>query len=430
MKQKLLNIIYKFLKYCAKKYIEKHKPRVIGITGSVGKTSSRMIITQVLQQLLPEQRISTSPKNFNSELGIVFSIFEITDYTPSVQSLFKNTAKIIQKVLFGKEPYDMIVLEYGLDKPGDIAYLTSIVEPDFGIFTKLDMVHGEFFSDKEAIGREKRILLEKTKHKIYLGAGDLYLEKIFPELHGEKQFFPHVENIKFEKKGEIIHSLFEFGGKQINSNLFGKENLEYVALACQIFLDMGNDLHRDIYHFQLINQPGRFQLFSGIGESMLIDSTYNAAPASMKKMIENTFLLQKGIFSDYKVGLIIGDMRELGETSAGYHLGLNDDVIHADLVYCIGNEIDPLYQALEIQQFGGILKKFTNSQNAGQELKTYLESTDDKYLLLFKGSQNTIFTEEALKEVLKNPEDKKTLVRQTTDWLEKKEKFFEKSEQK
>ncbi|MCP4522652.1 MAG: hypothetical protein GY828_00370, partial [Candidatus Gracilibacteria bacterium] len=385
-------------------------------------------ITQVLQQLLPEQRISTSPKNFNSELGIVFSIFEITEYTPSVPSLFANTVKIIQKTFFGKEPYDMIVLEYGLDKPGDIEYLTSIVAPDFGIFTKLDMVHGEFFNDQESIGREKRVLLEKTKHKIYLGAGDLYLEKIFPELHGEKQFFPHVGDIQFEKKGETLHSLFEFGGKQINTNLFGKENLEYVALACQIFLDMGNDLHRDIYHFQLTNQPGRFQLFSGVNDSILVDSTYNAAPASMKKMIENTFLLQKGIFSDYKVGLIIGDMRELGETSAGYHLGLNDDVIHADLIYCIGNEMEPLVQALEMQQFGGILKKFKNSKNAGQELKTHLKNTDDKYLLLFKGSQNTIFTEEALKEVLSKPEDKTILVRQTKDWLDKKEKFFASTE--
>jgi UDP-N-acetylmuramyl pentapeptide synthase len=84
MKQKLLNIIYKFLKFCAKRYIKKHDPEIIGVTGSVGKTSARMIITQVLDQFLPEQRVSTSPKNFNSELGLVFSIFEITEYTPSI----------------------------------------------------------------------------------------------------------------------------------------------------------------------------------------------------------------------------------------------------------------------------------------------------------------------------------------------------------
>jgi UDP-N-acetylmuramyl pentapeptide synthase len=68
MKQKILQIIYVFLKYCAKKYIKKHNPKVIGITGSVGKTSARMIITQLLNQLNSGKVISTSPKNFNSEL--------------------------------------------------------------------------------------------------------------------------------------------------------------------------------------------------------------------------------------------------------------------------------------------------------------------------------------------------------------------------
>jgi UDP-N-acetylmuramoyl-tripeptide--D-alanyl-D-alanine ligase len=90
MKQKILHLIYVFLKYCAKKYVAKHKPKVIGITGSVGKTSARMIINQVLQQLGTDKIISTSPKNFNSELGVVFSIFEITEYTPNIWSLIKN----------------------------------------------------------------------------------------------------------------------------------------------------------------------------------------------------------------------------------------------------------------------------------------------------------------------------------------------------
>jgi len=59
-------------------------------------------------------------------------------------------------------------------------------------------------------------------------------------------------------------------------------------------------------------------------------------------------------------------------------------------------------------------------------LKKYLENTDEKFVILFKGSQNTIFTEEALKEVLLNTEDKARLVRQSDDWIEKKNNFFAK----
>jgi len=65
-------------------------------------------------------------------------------------------------------------------------------------------------------------------------------------------------------------------------------------------------------------------------------------------------------------------------------------------------------------------KNYISSTEAGKFLKKFLEEQDDKYLILFKGSQNTIFTEETLKQVLKNKEDEKKLVRQTSFWLKKK----------
>lgn len=424
MKQKLLQIIYRFLKICAQKYVKKHNPKVIGITGSVGKTSARMIIAQVLKQVQNTQVVSTSPKNFNSELGIIFSIFEITDYSPSISSLAKNIWIILKKLFFSKKPYDILVLEYGIDAPGDMKYLTSVVQPDYGIFTKLDFVHAQFFNTKEEIWEEKRILLDTAKQKIYLWNFDEYLTKIFDEYLQNKQFFPQVENSHFSKKENKIFSEFIFENKTITANIFGQENLEYIALALQIAVDMWIELSQESYDFTLENQPGRFHILEWIKGNILIDSSYNAAPASMKKMIENTFALQKALFADYKVFLVLGDMRELWEISAAKHLELNDSVIFADGIYCIGKEIQPLYQALEVQQFDWEKNIFTKASIAGQQLKNFLESTDQKYVILFKWSQNTIFTEEALKEVLLNQNDVKNLVRQSSDWIEKKEKFF------
>lgn len=426
MKQKLLNIIYKFLKFCAKRYIKKHDPEIIGVTGSVGKTSARMIITQVLDQFLPEQRVSTSPKNFNSELGLVFSIFEITEYTPSIWSLLKNIWTILNKLIFGRSPYDILVLEYGIDTPGDMEYLTSIVTPDYGVFTKLDYVHCAFFDSKEHIGKEKKILLEKTKKKTYLGNNDEYLEGLFSELDWEKQMFPKIKDVYFKEKLKELKSQFVFNDTKIESNILGVENLEYIALACQIFIDMWYELNLDTYHFQIQQQPGRFGILEWIKGNILIDSTYNAAPASMKKMVENTFDIRNEVFPDYKVFLVLWDMRELWETSPSKHLELNDTVIHADAIYCIWEEISPLHQALEVQSFEWEFEIFRKSKDAWITLKKYLESTNDKHIILFKWSQNTIFTEEALKEVLENKEDENKLVRQSTDWMKKKNKFFAK----
>lgn len=89
MKAQLLFQYYRFLGRCAKKYLKKHQIFTIGINGSVGKTSCRMIIHQTLQKALPQQRIYTSPKNFNGELGMSLSIFQIESWTPSVFTMIK-----------------------------------------------------------------------------------------------------------------------------------------------------------------------------------------------------------------------------------------------------------------------------------------------------------------------------------------------------
>lgn len=99
MKSFLLFQYYKLLGYFARKYLKKWQPIVIGINGSVGKTSCRTILDEVLQTHLGDQlSIYTSPKNFNGELGMSLSIFKITEWTPSLQGMF-STIKIILSLL-------------------------------------------------------------------------------------------------------------------------------------------------------------------------------------------------------------------------------------------------------------------------------------------------------------------------------------------
>ena len=85
MKAKILDMYYHFLARCARGYLNKHKPLIVGINGSVGKTTSRSIIFQTLQKFLPkEYSVYSSPKNFNGELGMSLSIFGIEQRNPSV----------------------------------------------------------------------------------------------------------------------------------------------------------------------------------------------------------------------------------------------------------------------------------------------------------------------------------------------------------
>lgn len=146
MKQKILIFLYNFLAFCARIYIFRHNIQVIAITGSVGKTSCRMVVAEVLEQIqkpVSEDRfrIYTSPKNYNSELGLVFSVFQIEDYHPSIKNLLKLSGKIFLRAFFGKKNTDILVAEYGIDAPKDMEHLLKVAHPDIAVLTKLDSVH-------------------------------------------------------------------------------------------------------------------------------------------------------------------------------------------------------------------------------------------------------------------------------------------------
>ena len=174
MKQTLLQTLYFFYALCCRFYIWRTKPVIIGITGSVGKTSCRMVVTQVLQNLLPEKRVYTSPKNFNSELWLAFSLFEIEKYEPSIIHLISLTGKICIEAFLWVKKYDIFVLEYGIDHPGDMDILLSYIIPDYAIFTKLDYTHSDNFPwGIEQVWEEKWKLMQGAKKAIFYNAQDL-----------------------------------------------------------------------------------------------------------------------------------------------------------------------------------------------------------------------------------------------------------------
>jgi UDP-N-acetylmuramoyl-tripeptide--D-alanyl-D-alanine ligase len=162
MKKKLLNIYFKILAFLARNYLRKHKPYIIGINGSVGKTSCRMIIFQTLKQCFPELKISTSRKNFNGELGMSLSIFEIEEWDPNVGTFFAVLAKVIKKAFFSRKSYDIIILEYGIDHPGEMDFLLKIAKPHIGVFTAIDAVHSEQFGNPAEIAKEEIKMLKST----------------------------------------------------------------------------------------------------------------------------------------------------------------------------------------------------------------------------------------------------------------------------
>lgn len=424
MKKKILILLQTFLGKCAKFYLYRTKPEVIGITWSVGKTSCRMIVSWVLKKYLPEKRIYTSEKNFNSELWLVFSIFKIPDYAPWIWNLLKLSIKIFFASIFRWKKYDILVLEYGIDHPWDMDFLLSICKPEYSIFTKLDKTHSIYFETSNGIWDEKIKLLQNTKKKVFLNPLDEFCKKIFNKISWEKEYFSEINDYKLQKKESIIESIFEYNKNIFSTNLIGKENIDYIGVAFQILKEFGwNPIINDFIELDI--QKWRISIFQWIKGSILIDSTYNASPESMKKMIENIFYIRNQLFQNYKIILVLWEMRELGEDIVWIeHKKLLEYSKPADAIFMIGEKMHYLDEELRKINYKWFFKIYLKSVDAGKELKKYIELTDEKYIILFKGSQNTIFTEEALKKVLLNQNDKQKLVRQSVDWMKKKEIFF------
>lgn len=410
MKQKILKFIYNFFAFFARIYLKRTKPEIIWITWSVGKTSCRMIIYWTLKQKLTWKKIYTSPKNYNSEIWIICSIFQIEDYKPNFFYILKMFFKIIFKTIFANKNYDILILEYWVDKPKDMDFLLKVAKSDISIFTKLDFIHVANFSSQNELWNEKSKLIFNAKKTVFLNKKDDFQKNIFPKINIEKYFY-NAEKIDFSYKkiDSKIFSFLKYNWVEIKTNLLWEENLVYLELSFMILEKFWFDFKSDFLELNYDLQNGRFSVFEGKNNSVLVDSTYNSWPESMRSMILNLKKLQEKIFFDYKIIFVLWDMREIWENSEKKHKELFD---FASQFW----EIISVWEQTK-NNFWKHLWNFKYSADAWDFLEKFLdENKKQKYLILFKWSQNTIFLEECLKKVLKNKSDEKFLVRQENYW--------------
>lgn len=410
MKQKILKFLYKVLAFFTRIYLKRTKTEIIWITWSVGKTSCRMIVYWTLKKFLFDKKIYTSPKNYNSEIWLVCSIFQIEDYKTDFLYIISLVLKIFFKSIFSWKKYDIFVLEYWVDKPKDMDFLLSIAKPDIAVFTKLDFIHVANFRNQSEIWTEKAKLLDWAKKMIFLNKQDDFQRELFEKIAKEKYFYNEKElDFDYKKEDEKIYSLLKYSWRKIQSNLLWNENLVYLELSLKILEKFWFIFKEEFVKINFDLQAWRFSIFSWKNNSILIDSTYNSGPESMKSMIHNSFELRKNLFPEYENLFVLGDMREIWEKSDEKHKELFDFVSKYGQVFSVWKET--------WKNFWKHLWNFKYSSQAWKILFDFLEKNKDKkYLILFKWSQNTIFLEEALKEVLKNKNDEKFLVRQEKYW--------------
>ena len=452
MKKKLLRLCYSFLARCAHRYISRHKPTVIWINWSVGKTSCRMIIFQTLEKFFPNKKISTSPKNFNGEFWLSLSVFEITRRDPSVLNMLKVCSKALFMSLFGKKRYDAIILEYWIDNPWEMDFILKVAHPDIGVFTAIDAVHSEQFGNPQNIASEEIKMALNTKSLVFLNANDEYAQQLAPRIKVDKLMYKtfDTDNVdadiyfdshtfkKWKEKADL-KSRFSLHIKDqnynIETNLFGKMNYGYIGVAVWIAETLAYRRNEDLHlpnkkSLELVYklQPGRLSVFDWKFDTLIIDSTYNASPLSVRKTIDTVYAIRSSCFPKSEIWLVLWDMRELGDLTESEHRKLAGYVSQsADQLFLLGKSMnDYLADELEKLWLTGNLSVCESLKQLNKVIEIWLKNRDDKneVLLVFKWSQNTIFLEESVKHFLKNRADEEFLTRQSEFWMRKKSEFL------
>ena len=411
-----------------------------------------MIIFQTLQKFFPDKKISTSPKNFNGEFWLSLSVFEITEWSPSILNMFKVCCRASFTALFWKKRYDAIVLEYGIDNPGEMDFILKVAHPDIWVFTAIDAVHSEQFWNPQKIASEEIKMALNTKSLVFLNANDEYAQQLAPRIKVDKLMYKTFDNDNIEadiyfdehafkkwKGNADLKSHFDLHIKEqtykIETNIFGKMNYGYIGVAMCITETLAyrweQDLHlknKDKLELTYKLQPWRLSVFDWKFNTLIIDSTYNASPLSIRKTIDTVYAIRNNCFSKSAIWLILWDMRELWDLTEKEHRLLAWYVSQSgDELFLLGKFMHE-YLADELEKIWA-----TNNLTICKTLKELNKTIENKLkekkdknpaILVFKWSQNTIFLEEAVKHFLKNKEDERLLTRQSEFWMKKKSEFL------
>jgi len=361
-----------FLTKASAKIRENSLSKIIAITGSCGKTSLKELIGKTFNKFC---RVTYSPKSFNNKFGVPLSLFNLN-----------------QNDDFG-------VLEVGMDKKGEIDFLTKIIKPDVGVITNISYAHAKNFKNLKQIAIAKSEIMNNITEggSIVLNADDKFFKfhhkialqkklKVYSFSLNKKNVTVRLNSIKKHKskfKASISinnqRKLF-FIPYNFENNL---KNLLAAITVISIFKEVKNLNKNIFYNFEIPKGRGDISRIKINKKNIfLIDESYNSNPLSLNSAINNFNLLDS---KNNKKHLILGDMLELGKHSKKLHLELSSIINSSsiDNVYVFGKDIRETYKNIYSKKKGLILKE------TSQIIDLIKNNINNNDYLMIKGSNLT-----------------------------------------
>ena len=346
--------------------------RVIGITGSVGKTTLKNLISFTLKNY---GKVHNSPHSYNNKFGVPLSL-----------SNLKNNTE------YG-------VFEIGMDKKGEINNLSKMVKPEIAVITNISEAHFKNFKTLKDIAKAKAEIIDNILEggSIILNKDDKFFKFLFEK---SKKKGIKVVSFSFKKRADIFllgikktknyyrvkinvkNKIFYFDTTHSTSN-FIKNVLACICVLFVLNLDL-NNMRKNFIYFKIPTGRGDIKIVKKFKKKFkFIDESYNSNPLSMSSAIQNMDYYKRKKNSQKLV--LLGDMLELGKKSKKLHKELSNFINRSDIdkVFVYGKYIKETFNSLSIKKRGKI---FNNLKEAYNHLGRILHNHD---LLMVKGSNAT-----------------------------------------
>ncbi len=424
----LKKIVVFILTWEARLILKRYGPKIIAVTGNVGKTTTKDAIYCALAGSL---YVRKSEKSLNSEIGVPLSII-------GAESGWRNPLKWTSTILKGllmiivwRDYPQWLVLEVGADRPGDIRNLAKWLRPDIAVITGVpDMpVHVEYFESVDALVHEKKSLAEYLRPggKLILCGDDPRMREVQQEFRGASVMYG-IENFNDFSATEvgILYETHTPSGMYFRAHRSGSSlPLEIQGalgrprvLAALAALAVGEAAGVDIVSCANALKawtppPGRLRIIAGIRGSTIIDDTYNSSPAAALSALDTLAEIK----TSGRKFAVLGDMLELGKHSADAHRAVGARAASsAHMLITVGFRARAIAEAALDSGLGDeLIRQYEKdeSERAGQELQAELGEGD---VVLVKGSQS-MRMERTVYALMAEPEKaKELLVRQDIEW--------------
>lgn len=413
-----------YLRFLARFALQGQRPFLVGITGTAGKTTACAVTERCLEAAFPG-RVAHTGRHYNGEWGLPLSILGVR--TPGRNPFAWLTLACVALYRRFHMPH-YLVLEYGIDRPGEMADLLSVARPDVGLLLGVSPNHLMNFPSYQAYFNEKAALLPGSRRSA-LCAHDSQLAGLSAEIRygfvDDAGATLTAQDIRATPEGlefRIVHGSESAGPVRVK--FFGSYNVLPLLAGVAAARLAGVSLVVATKALEgLEPEEGRGTLLKGKGGSVIVDGSYNGGFASITAGLASVQETGQG----FSPVLILGDMRELGDETARLHEALVPEIIKtAPQVVVLVGPLMARYVVPSLERaLPGRVRHFLSSRQAGKWVtENLLEKSPEKRIIFIKGSQNTIFLEEAVSQMLQDPADIVRLCRGGREWARCKDIFF------